>query len=104
MRGAIMVHTRYTALFMGILVRFWCRFGAENHGANMVQKKKAAFFGAAFLLFVKFIEPERAEAVGDHVGRMHAGAVGGGDQASAQHGGTTTGGEGCRQRGGDDGG
>ena len=108
MRGAIMVHTRYTALFMGILVRFWCRFGADLVQKIMVQtwckKKESRLFGAAFLLFVKFIEPERAEAVRDHVGRMHAGAVGGGDQASAQHGCTASGGEGCRQRGGDDGG
>ena len=51
---------------------------------------------------VDFIKPERAEAVGDNVGRMQARAVGSGDKASAQHGGTTSGSEGRRQRGGDD--
>ena len=85
MRGAIMVHTRYTALFMGILVRFWCRFGAENHGANVVQKKKAAFLWRPFLLFVDFIEPGGAVAVRDHIAGAALRVCRGADGLRGQH-------------------
>ena len=77
--GAYTIYSPVYGDFGAILVQIWCRKSWCKHGA----KKESRLFGAAFLLFVKFIEPERAEAVGDHVRRMQAGAVGGGDQASA---------------------
>lgn len=86
MRGAIMVHTRYTALFIWILVRLWCKFGAENHGANVVQKKKAVRFGRLFLLFVDFIEPGGAVAVRDHIAGAALRVCRGADGLRGQHG------------------